>query len=335
MSRCLLALCLSISLLGCASKRDWHSDWARTPEHDSDYSYDDSPAKDAKLVPAKAAAAPAPVEPVAAPPVSSQPFDARTFAKLYPNPETCEAAARQLRRTSAEDGWAALRACVTGTHFTQIRSLLVPEWDADLKSRQDAAQLLTKVVAARGGSINAELSLLHTRRIPLFSLSAAMAQPKTYQGRYILVRAQVTDMKQGKGAQTVKLAEYAIGSVGSEMEIGPKSRTSFEGSRSESGSYKGSHGSGSSSGEISGRGTITDSTVVTRYDNVSQETGREALGKLPKDDPFLVPGKELIFLARFDGVRTVASEEEEDDEPHKVAVLTLYNYFEPNSAVAY
>lgn len=334
MARSLLALCLSISLLGCASKRDWHSDWARTPDHDADYGSDDSPAKDAKLVPAKAAVAPAPVEPVAAPPVSSQPFDARTFAQRYPNPDTCEAAARQLRKTSANDGWAALRACVNGTHFTLIRSLLVPEWDADLKSRQDAAQLLTKVVAARGGSINAELSLLHTSRIPLFSLSAAMAQPKTYQGRYILVRAQVTDMRQGKGASTVKLAEYSIGSVGSEKEVGPKYVTSYEHSAKGSGSYKTTSGSGRGQGEYSSTGSRTDSAVVTRYDNVSQETGREALGKLPKDDPFLVPGKELIILARFDGVRTIASEEE-DDEPHTVAVLTLYNYYEPNPAVAY
>jgi hypothetical protein len=328
--RCLLALCLSLSLLGCASSRDtsWHTDWARGSDRDSDH---DSLVKDEGLM-----RAPPPVAPAPPPPVTAVPFDARTFAQRYPNPETCEAAARQLRLSSPDDGWAALRACVNGTHFTQIRSLLVPEWEEDLKTRKDAATLLTKVVATRGGSINAELSLLHTRRIPLFSLAAAMAQPKTYNGRYLLVRAQVSNMRTEKGVPTVTLTEYTIGSVGSEADVGLRHHDSKE----ESGHIKARMRSdrlGSAEGEVSyahkSSGMSHDTEM--RYDNVSQETGREALGKLPKDDPFLVPGKELIILARFDGVRRVASQEEEDDEPHQIAVLTLYNYYEPNPAVAY
>ena len=53
---------------------------------------------------------------------------------------------------------------------------------------------------------------------------------------------------------------------------------------------------------------------MLRYDNISNDTGREALGRLPKADPFLAPGRDFVILARFDGMRTTSGALDEDDE---------------------
>ena len=68
-------------------------------------------------------------------------------------------------------------------------------WNQELRSRPEAAALIAKVVAQRGGSVEGDLRLLNEQRLPIFSLAAAMAQPDTYKGRFILVRAQVGDVR--------------------------------------------------------------------------------------------------------------------------------------------
>jgi hypothetical protein len=264
-----------------------------------------------------------------------EPFDPRTFAAQYAHPSECERQARRYLRLSREDAWAALKACVEGTHFTQLQALLSPEWSQEMRSRPEAASVLAKVVALRGGSVDGDLKLLHERKLPIFSLASAIAQPDTYKGRYILVRAQVGDVRSEGEKPTVWLVEQDLGSVASEQQVGVMRRK--ETSSNTSGSLGGqtTFGGGQIGGSISKNETTRTGDTVINYDNVSTETGREALGRLVKADPFLAPGRDFVILARFDGMRTTSGSMGEDDDGPRIPVLSIVSYFIPHPLVVY
>ncbi|MDY7231501.1 hypothetical protein [Hyalangium rubrum] len=263
------------------------------------------------------------------------PLNVKTFAAQYPNPSVCERQARRYLPTSREDAWAALKACAEGTYFTQLQALLSPEWAPELRSRPEAAALLARVVALRGGSVDGDLRLLHERRLPIFSLSSAIAQPDTYKGRYILVRAQVGDMRSEDEKPTVWLVEQGLGSVASEQPVGVVRRK--ESNATTSGNLGGQTtlGGGQLAGSFSKNETRRSGDTVIHYDNVSSDTGREALGRLTKADPFLSPGKDFVILARFDGMRTTSGAIEGDDDGPRIPVLSIVSYYIPHPLVVY
>lgn len=262
-------------------------------------------------------------------------FNPSTFAAQYANPAVCEREARRYLRYSRENAWAALKSCVEGTPFTQLQALLAPEWSQELRSRPEAASVLAKVVAQRGGSVDGDLKLLHERKLPIFSLASAIAQPDTYKGRYILIRAQVGDVRREGEKPTVWLVEQGLGSVSSEQRVGVM--RSKEKSSTTSGNLGGETtlGSGQIGGSISKNETTrTEDTVIT-YDNVSTETGREALGRMARADPFLSPGRDFVILARFDGMRTTSGSLDEEDEGPRIPVLSIVSYYIPHPLVVY
>jgi len=263
------------------------------------------------------------------------PFNPQTFAAQYSNPNECERQARRYLPLSRDDAWAALKACIDGTPFTSLQALMSSAWSQELRSRPGAAALVAKVVAQRGGSVEGDLRLLNEQRLPIFSLAAAMAQPDTYKGRFILVRAQVGDVRVAEEKPTVWLVEQGLGSVGSEQQVGIASRR--DSSSSTSGNLGGQTtlGGGNVSGSLSKDKTTRDSNTVIRYDNVSSDTGREALGRLPKADPFLAPGRDFVILARFDGMRTTSGALDEDDEGPRIPVLSIVSYYIPHPLVVY
>lgn len=112
------------------------------------------------------------------------------FAEVVNAPERCEAAARAELPSPA--AWQDLWICVQSGHFTALRELLSGAWDRDLKTRPDAPLLLVRVIAARGGNVDGDLKLLHDRRVPLFSLSQALARPDLYKGAFLIVRATLS-----------------------------------------------------------------------------------------------------------------------------------------------
>lgn len=322
-------LALALWTSGCATQEaSWSSDWTRGTRASRQREELDEVEERRPQ-----AAAPAPREPAV--------FRPRAFVASYPNPAECEAAARTLLTRSPDTAWAALQACVAHTRFTSIRALLSADWVDEVRTRPDAGPLLAQVIAHRGGSVAPDLALLHDARVPVFSLGAALSQPGVYRGRYVVLRARVTSI-QGEAAQpTVQLVESTLGNVGSDQQVGRKltATSNVSGTVQASGSYRNNAGlSGSGSGRASFSGQKTTDYMVTerRYDNVVSETGVVALGRLAKADPFLVPGKEFIVLARFDGVRrTPGSGEGEDAGPKVTPIVTVFNYFEPNPLVVY
>ena len=127
-----------------------------------------------------------------------------------------------------------------------------------------------------------DLRLLNEQRLPIFSLAAAMAQPDAYKGRFILVRAQVGDVRVAEEKPTVWLVEQGLGSVATEQQVGTASRRDTSSTTSGNLSGETTLVGGNVNGSLSKDKTTRDSKTVLRYDNISSDTGREALGRLPK-----------------------------------------------------
>ncbi|MFP2929184.1 hypothetical protein ACLESO_29080 [Pyxidicoccus sp. 3LG] len=296
---------------GCGASHS-HVTWKEEP-----------PRRESLIAPAPAAQP----EPAAPSAVS----DPKGFAARYPNPALCEAAARRVQGSSREEGWAALRACIEHTPFTQLSALLGTAWAEDLRVRPEGASLIARVVAQRGGSVNGELRLLQERRIPIFSLASAMDRPDTYKGRYVLLRAQVADSRTADERPTVWLVEHSLTSVETNAPMGYSERTDtssfFSG---DLGGQTQLTGPGRIGGTVSSREVSDRSLTRKHYDNISDETGREALGRLPRADPFLETRRDYVILARFDGMRITSGGTEGEDEAPRIPVLTIVSYHPPH-----
>ncbi len=288
-------------------------------------------------------------QPVA--PAPPRPFDAKAFAAQYTNAIMCEAAARELIPTSPRNAWAALVACTQQVKFTLIREVTSDAWLPVLLKDPNALSFLARMVAVRGGPIDRDVKLLNDRKVPIFRLPAVMAQPALYKGKHVLMRAAVAEIGMQGETQTVKMAELQLGSTGQEVAVGPAYKSTSSSTSSRTGSYGGSaqarvstsnYGKASARGSYEGNSRSSSSSsseyttqkVEQRFENVSNPTGREVLGKLETADPFLEVNKELVVLARFEGVKTTAGGEA-DDEPQTIAVLTILKYFVPDATVAF
>src|SRR3954471_15162169 len=239
-------------------------------------------------------------------------FDARAFAASQASPFDCEAGARTLRDSSPDQAWSAL--------------------------------------AARGGDVEGDIPLVQKSRVPLFTLAAALRQPEMYRGRWVLVRGTLSEMRQDGARAAALMSETSLRATGAEVQVGPVSRFDRSSSSSSSGdaqasgyattrgnvqgrgsSYSGSAStsagarySGSSQSTSSGRTEY--SSVKQKFENERVETGRRALGRLAKADPFLETEKEFLFLARFDGMNPPGAQ---DQGP--LALLSIAGYFRPNA----
>ncbi len=242
------------------------------------------------------------------------------YASSFPSSVRCEREARRLQSASRDEAWAALTSCVEGTRFIELDSLLSDAWIRELLVRPEGARLVAQVVAQRGGNVEGELRLLHARKVPIFGLPAAISQPDTYKGRYVLLRAQVADVRTEGEKPTFWLVEKRLGS-----EEGGASPRLTEVSSRRSGWWS---GSGSSSEQEPG------SATGQRFDNVSSETGREALGRLAQPDPFFVSGKDFLVLARFDGMRATSGGGDDEETP-RLPVLSIVSYFIPHPLAVY
>ncbi|PTL85292.1 hypothetical protein [Vitiosangium sp. GDMCC 1.1324] len=317
------ALCCAlaaVATVGCGSARHTHTVEARGSSRRLLQEERPAPVATAETAPAERAR---PVE--------------KDFGARYATPAQCEVAARKRLLSSRDEGWAALKSCVEQMHFTLLDALLSDAWAEELRVRPDAAQVIAQVVAKRGGSVDGELKLLHERKVPIFGLSAAIAQPDIYKGRYLLLRAQVADVRSEGDRPTVWLVEQALGSVESDQPVGYSTRKDT--ASVHSGAVNGDAGllgRANLGGQIGTSEREQSSLTVRRFDNVTDETGREALGRLPKADPFFAPGSDFVVLARFDGLRTTSGgDEEEDEAAPKLPVLTIVGYYAPHPLIVY
>jgi hypothetical protein len=272
-------------------------------------------------------------------PRPAPPFDAKGFAADQLTPLECEKSARQLYELKPDQGWAALVACVERSRwprgeFTHLELLTRGTWDQELQTRPEAARMIAKVVALRGGDVEGDIPLVQKSRVPLFTLAAALRQPDVYKGRWVLVRGALSEIRQDGNKAAALMRETSLRATAREVADGPISRyeSSYKGnvqgefsSSSRSSSAGRSDYKASGSGQYTSSGRSEHSSVRQKFENERVETGRRAVGKLPQADPFLEPEKDFLFLARFDGVNPAG----QDQQP--VAMLSIAGYFQPNA----
>jgi len=271
-------------------------------------------------------------------PRPAPPFDAKGFAADQLTPLECEKSARQLYELKPDQGWAALVACVERSRwprgeFTHLELLTRGTWDHELQTRPEAARMIAKVVALRGGDVEGDIPLVQKSRVPLFTLAAALRQPDVYKGRWVLVRGALSEIRQDGNKAAALMRETSLRATAREVADGPISRyeSSYKGnvqgefsSSSRSSSAGRSDYKASGSGQYTSSGRSEHSSVRQKFENERVETGRRAVGKLPQADPFLEPEKDFLFLARFDGVNPG-----QDQQP--IAMLSIAGYFQPNA----
>jgi len=252
-------------------------------------------------------------------------FDARAEAHRFDHAADCEIEARALKASNAERGWKLLRACIERGDFTDLRVLLDGAWDAELRNRADAGEMLTKLIAVRGGDIEGDVAFLHDHRVPVFTLADALAQPEVYAGRLVIMRARVSDFRKAGSAATVQLDEYTHNDDLVYARVG---HGHVRTRRVEESGHDGQMGEHH-------QVTVHEGHHRTEQRMTSDDiaTGRQALGKLDKPDPFLEPNKDFVVLARFDGVRQ-RNDTDEDHDP-RLAVVSVLHYFRPGALSLY
>lgn len=261
------------------------------------------------------------------------------FIKQFQRPLECEQSARSIQRTAPDRAWAYLRACVGRGGFTQLNSVL-DNWANDLRNRSDGAVVLASILAARGGHITSDLQLLQNKRLPIFDLKSAVAQPGTYKGKYLVFVGKVGKVKEVKGKVELALYEQSVstGDGGRFMPTGPASLTTTE----SSGSYVARGGSSRHGGFAYGAAGASSSSRLNVQGHIEQgargdvfeETGQEILAQLANADPFLVTEKQFLFLVKFNSAKasdTSADEDETSEEPAKLALVSLVSYHDIGS----
>jgi len=261
-------------------------------------------------LPDKPAAAPVALAPTRSGSVSpggKSNFNAKVWVSWQDAAADCEASARAMRDSAADEAWLALKACIELGRFNRgpfvQLNLLTTYWDDELKTRPDAIRLVGRVIANRGGDVDGDISRVQGIRMPVFTLKAAMAQPDVYKGRYVIVRGKLTDVKLEARSATAMLDEMSMKAV--------------------------------ALNRVDQEDTIVKTNVFAykwtlehRFnENLLNPTGRKALGRLPEADPFLEPDNQFVFVARFDGARP-ANESEQ-----KVAILSILGYYRPAALV--
>jgi hypothetical protein len=134
-------------------------------------------------------------------------------------------------------------------------------------------------------------------------------------------------------AVAARLTEHALQAEEWEVPIGRIRRkvatTRYGGAVS---GNLGALGPGNAGGQLNVSDDDSEMDVARRFDNVVVETGRDAVVRINQPDPYLENGRELVILARFDGVRA-SSASADDEEPDLVPVLTLVDYAVPDALV--
>lgn len=243
------------------------------------------------------------------------------IALAHDSAHGCELTARALRQRDRARGLAIMEECVQRPDFTDLEILLVTPWLDDLRGHRDAFQWLARIIAARGGDVEHDLRLVRRARLPLSSLRAALAEPETFRGRYVLMLGSPRDGRGEGSARSVELAETRIMAESEWVAHGPRTSSDLE------------------RREDDRAGTTPDARRLERrrhreglsvevLHNVSVETGRAIVADLG-DDPFLEPGADYVVLLRFEGVREAVSGSVVEEVP----VATVVASFEPSSGL--
>lgn len=259
-------------------------------------------------------------------PPSSTPLsdaEARRIARAHDAAFSCESTARAMAKRDAQRGWQVMRQCIQRQDFTDLELLLESEWSDQVAAAPDAASIMAHVIAVRGGDVESDLRLLRRRKFPLYSLQAALSEPESYTGRFVLVRGSARRGRPVDGGREFQLVETKV-MAESEWVTAPGTTRLTN---------KLDGGSADQQGLDVKRGRVDNSTSsqtekVEVLTNVSVETGLQIAARLPSGEPTLEPSTDYIVVLKVGGIeKTEDLDGEVDEAPYAVVV----DYFEPES----
>ena len=252
--------------------------------------------------------------------------EARRIAIAHDVAFNCEQTARAMHKKDPKRGWAVMRQCVRRNDFSDLEILIEGIWAEQLAADVDAALLLAHVIAIRGGDVSADLRLLRRRKMPVYSLQAALFEPESYRGRTVILRGNARQGRSVGGGRAFRIIETK---VMAESEWVTRPGTGRLATRS--------------SGELSdqpdisvrGRGVVERnsrevSEKVEVLHNVNVETGLELVGRVETDEPSLEPATDYVLVVRFDGTREAVDANGDVDEE---ATGVVIGYFEPENGM--
>lgn len=248
--------------------------------------------------------------------------EARMIARSHDAAFSCEQTARAMAKKDRQRGWQVMRECILRRDFTDLELLIDSGWASDVARDARNASLLAHVIAVRGGDVDNDLRLLRRRKMPVYSLQAALAEPTAYKGRTILVRAKAKDGRMQGDGRAFTLDETKM-MAESEWVTAPGTSRSSTRTRGATRDQPTS--------DIAGPGVVEDTandrtSKVEVLHNVSVTTGRSVTASVAGDAPSLEPLTDYVVVLRFEGVRAVVDDEgEASDEP----IGAVVDYYEP------
>ena len=257
--------------------------------------------------------------------------EARKIAAAHDAAHSCEQTARDFARKNVERGWAVMHQCILRNDFSDLEILIDGGWAPHVAAADDAASLFAHVIAVRGGDVESDLRLLRRKKMPVYSLQAALAEPDSYRGRFVLVRGTARNGRAAEGGRTFRLVETRV--MAESEWVSPPNSARL--STRTSGTVADQPGI-----DIKGRGVVEnnqrdDSTKVEILHNVSVETGRELQARVKSDEPSFEPAIDYVVVLRFEGVREVKVADSDDvvlNTAFQQASGIIVDYFEPETS---
>jgi hypothetical protein len=185
----------------------------------------------------------------------------------------------------------------------------------------DAALLLAHVMAVRGGDVENDLRLLRRRKMPVYSLQAALAEPESYKGRAVILRGTAREGRNHGGGRSFRLVETKVMAESHWVTAPGSTRTDVR----DDGEVAAPAGVDVRRGTVQ-RGGRSQTDKVEVEQNVSVETGRALRARVDGDELSFEPATDYVVVLRFEGER---EHTDEDGEVDRDATGVVVGYFEP------
>ena len=213
------------------------------------------------------------------------------------HPVKCEQAARAVEAQDALNGWRVLWRCVEEGVWPDLEVLNTQPWADHITTRKDGPLLIARLLALRGGHLEADLEKLRPVNKQLVTLADALARPKAAAGKVVLFRGTREDFLELDDGEYLQFAETSLAT-----EV--KAKSAYDAQRMQQGNGRGYttydgryYGSYNSYGSVR-RGDTTQ--------NHKGRTGRYALVRMPKKLPNVQPGKEYLCAVAYKRVDTLS-----------------------------
>ncbi len=139
---------------------------------------------------------------------ADKPLSARDYAARFPTDVDCEAEVRRISKRNVDLGLQLLRVCIERGDFRRISALTDGSWVTALVARPEAPALCARVVAARGGDVDSDVTACQRAGFPVATLEQAFSNPDKAAGKLVIVRAQLDP--EHKSKKDTRLVEMQL-----------------------------------------------------------------------------------------------------------------------------